>query len=1515
MADFKRALRALSEGTIPHAALAERIESVLTRRPHSAGGMLDDLKESLQDQVIDRDTYQRLRELVLERAEASEATRFETSALPADPDTNSSWDDDPTSVSRAAPPPGAEPKLAPGTILKGRFQLDEVLGTGGMGIVYKGRDLIKVEAQDRNPYVALKVLNEDFKQHPQSFIALQREASRQQRLAHPNVATVYDFDRTSGGTVFLTMELLEGTPLNEFIKNELRDHGGLPFMRAFPMIEGLGKALIYAHEHNIVHSDFKPANCFITKDGTMKVLDFGIARAVKTHGEGDKTLFDAGKLGALTPAYASVEQLQEQEPDPRDDLFALACVAYELLSGRHPFNKVRADAARDHKLTPAPIKGLSRRQMRALARGLAFERADRTQSVAEFLRELQGSRSALRNPAIVIPVGIAVLALAGAYPALSYLHERAIGQRIAAANSGESAAVERVLDELPALEEADRNRILTASREPILDYFEGRVRAAVDPKLSRYDFTGAGSVMERANAIDAFRDSSRLNDLNVWLAEQRAARLNDLTTRFNALLESGALLPDEASDDIHDVLADVREVDAEYPLLRDARLPGAFGDAVTSALASGDFAGAGRLAATGLTLLPGNDHLVNLADKVTATEEQTKRGAEIARLSSAIAEAGFEGIEDLLALEPNIVALAHADSAHPMLEDLARRALSLIAPLLARGAAGDNPLLGADHGPLLQALGLRQQAFELARLRDDLNARLTPAIIAVARAAAASDAAEVEAQLTALDALAPTSGRVRRAHELAERAARRRSAPAASASSSPDFDARSAEIHEQLPALTTPEALLAAAAGFDALASLRPADPSLPELRELLTERVQATAESLRSGGDWQRAFDLAEQALVYLPDATSLAEVLMSLEAGRADATAREQERFVAQRRETVAALLADARFDRAWHASMWNAVSDIAGVAAADDAWLNETRGELTERYLARAQLMADALRFAEAVNLIEYAARYAPGDPRLRVTRERIAAGERAFDAAEQARRGLARVESLKQTFRAQTAARQVSAAAATLALLREELGDADPFVSDAVPALALAYSKAASARAQAGDFAQALSLARAGYAIAPQSPELQQQVRDYNVRGTQQAIDNQFAQGGEPDWLALLEQIEQLKQLDPVEYSRDQERWAQSVARSLQALAQDNKPVFNEVLSRAQTVFAGNQLLASLEPVTVDAPSSSIFAGAIENAIDAALLNQARELLTKASESEAGHPDIVRLKGVYNARLRAARALYEDYKTAFSTGDYRRADNVIDRALAMWKDSGTFQQEKTRVVAALEPAGGVERTTALLPPPPSQHPCTSDLAGHGERRTGACYDMIAAGARGPVMVVVPAGGAFTAPFAIGKYEVAVSDYNNYCKLSGACAPVDGRGSAMPVTGISVDNVRTYADWLTQRTGHRYRLPAVDEWAYAASAAGEQPRKDYNCRLEQGGQVLKGHALMDVNAGETNGWGLHHYVGNAQEWAYRADALVARGGEFGDAFSKCAIEFERPHPGTPDGATGFRLVMEMQ
>ncbi|WKD49536.1 protein kinase domain-containing protein [Microbulbifer spongiae] len=273
------------------------------------------------------------------------------------------------------------------TVIKGRFELDKLLGVGGMGAVYKALDHRKLEASDSEPYVAIKLLNDDFQQHPDAFISLQREARKSQTLAHPNIVTVYDFDR-DGERVFMTMEYLEGAPLDKL----LRQHAdsGLEPEKARKVFWDISQALIYAHSHKIVHSDFKPGNIFVTSKKGAKVFDFGIARAVSEGGlagkSGETTVFDAGSLGALTPAYASLEMLKGGEPAPSDDVFALGCVAYELFCGRHPYDKVPADKAFEQKLRPSRIKGLSRRQWRALQLALELRREDRTDTVEKFVQ-------------------------------------------------------------------------------------------------------------------------------------------------------------------------------------------------------------------------------------------------------------------------------------------------------------------------------------------------------------------------------------------------------------------------------------------------------------------------------------------------------------------------------------------------------------------------------------------------------------------------------------------------------------------------------------------------------------------------------------------------------------------------------------------------------------------------------------------------------------------------------------------------------------------------------------------------------------------------------------------------------------------------------------------------------------------------------------------------------------------------------------------------------------------------
>ena len=279
-----------------------------------------------------------------------------------------------------------------------------------MGQVWKALDLVAQRAQDPNPYVAIKLLSADFESHPEAFIALQRETHKAQELAHPNIVTVHSFDLDSnrGGRAFMSMELLDGQPLDALLKSHA---AGLARAQALPIVQGMASGLAYAHRKGLVHLDFKPGNVFVTARGQAKILDFGIARAV--HGgeaAAKRDVFDAGSLGALTLAYASPQMLAHADPHPSDDVYALGLVSYELLSGRHPFNRQSADKAQQQRMAATPIRGLRRHEWRAIERALQFERARRWPDAAAFQQAFTG-RSKLAK---VLAAAVVVMALVAA---------------------------------------------------------------------------------------------------------------------------------------------------------------------------------------------------------------------------------------------------------------------------------------------------------------------------------------------------------------------------------------------------------------------------------------------------------------------------------------------------------------------------------------------------------------------------------------------------------------------------------------------------------------------------------------------------------------------------------------------------------------------------------------------------------------------------------------------------------------------------------------------------------------------------------------------------------------------------------------------------------------------------------------------------------------------------------------------------------------------------------------------
>jgi len=372
MSSFAHVIDSFRHGGLSPNEFIAHIDRVLAANQSNSARLLEILTEEHTKIPLPPDVY----------AEAHRRIEHSAESVPG------TTDDETRAVNSSVA--GSDRIKGVGDTLNGRFVLEECLGVGGMGTVYKALDLRKLEASDRKPYIAIKVLNLQFRGHPKSLIALQREAKKAQTLAHPNIVTVYDFDR-DGSMVYLTMEYMSGKPLSEILRTT--GFSGMPYAEALPIISGMGRALAYAHERGLVHCDFKPGNVFLTDSGHVKVIDFGIARAFEKPGEeSDATIFDAGSLGGMTPAYASPEMLDHREPDPRDDIYALACITYELLTGRHPFGRLSATQARSAGSKAPRPKNLGLRQWHALRAALSFDRETRTPTVARFLAEISGER-------------------------------------------------------------------------------------------------------------------------------------------------------------------------------------------------------------------------------------------------------------------------------------------------------------------------------------------------------------------------------------------------------------------------------------------------------------------------------------------------------------------------------------------------------------------------------------------------------------------------------------------------------------------------------------------------------------------------------------------------------------------------------------------------------------------------------------------------------------------------------------------------------------------------------------------------------------------------------------------------------------------------------------------------------------------------------------------------------------------------------------------------------------------
>ena len=274
----------------------------------------------------------------------------------------------------------------------GSYEILSRIGAGGMGDVYRASDTKLGRS------VAIKVLPPALVDDAARLARFKHEARMLASLNHPNIVTLHSFEET-GGVHFLTMELVEGQPLSRLIPK-----GGLPVNQILDFAAAISEALAAAHDKGIIHRDLKPANVMVTNEGRVKVLDFGLAKEIRTEYSEDTILTSAGftEAGVVlgTPPYCSPEQISGRVVDHRTDIFSLGTMLYEMAAGQRPFqgNSAAELASAILRDTPRPLSelraGMPDGLCLVIQRCLQKKAEERFQSARDVLTGLRGAATA-----------------------------------------------------------------------------------------------------------------------------------------------------------------------------------------------------------------------------------------------------------------------------------------------------------------------------------------------------------------------------------------------------------------------------------------------------------------------------------------------------------------------------------------------------------------------------------------------------------------------------------------------------------------------------------------------------------------------------------------------------------------------------------------------------------------------------------------------------------------------------------------------------------------------------------------------------------------------------------------------------------------------------------------------------------------------------------------------------------------------------------------------------------------
>lgn len=482
--------------------------------------------------------------------------------------------------------------LEPGMLIKQRYLLEHKIGSGGMSDIYRATDVFLQQAGVSNASVAIKVLQQQFVDQTEALQLLLQEAHKTQQLAHPNIVRVFDVD-SDNGLYFIVMEYLDGESLEQVIKRYKPK--GLPLKSALKLLQQIADALNYAHRLGIVHADLKPANIMVNRAGEVKVLDFGVAQKLQLNHDiyAAEQQSQTAPLSGYTPAYASAQLLAGNSPCVADDVFSFACLTYELLSSKHPFDRLPADkaaAAQKKAIKPAHINVL---QWQALKRGLIFDGAARSTSISGIMQQL--SRSLWR------PVGAAAAVALLGVGAWQYHQQQQQVLQAAEAQSAQLTAQQALYQQLsesapaellqavqlPDIPLLQREAVLRSQQQRLISHFEQQIDLLLSDRSFNYpNYPEIEQILAQATAL--YPDSHYLTDLSSSMARSKQTALEVLRGQLNQLLLNRQYEPQQEGNDPYKLAAELTRIEQRYVLQPNTEEAAIYRDSFNQAVASND---------------------------------------------------------------------------------------------------------------------------------------------------------------------------------------------------------------------------------------------------------------------------------------------------------------------------------------------------------------------------------------------------------------------------------------------------------------------------------------------------------------------------------------------------------------------------------------------------------------------------------------------------------------------------------------------------------------------------------------------------------------------------------------------------------------------------------------------------------------------------------------------------------------------------------------------------------------